>query len=255
MGGRPAVTRRLTLTRAPFLRNLARHIDGMTQKIVIHERHGALLDTEEVETVFRLLSENLPGRTHNAKGPKGQRTPFRSAIACLLSAQSRDANTAKATEALFALADTPETILELGDDEIREAIRPAGLYNMKTKRIRAFCETLLAEFGGTVPRTRAELMRLPGIGRKCADIVMHFVFEEAVIAVDTHVERVCRRTGLAQGVNAEKIAEDLAGRAPAWALDEGHFWLIQHGKRTCIARVPKCPSCPVERHCLARRTA
>ncbi|MCP1198884.1 endonuclease III [Notoacmeibacter sp. MSK16QG-6] len=226
----------------------------MADKIAIDEQHGQLLDPNEVKTVFRLLSENLPGRTQTAKGPKGQRTPFRSAIACLLSAQSRDANTARATEALFALADTPEAVLALEDDEIREAIRPAGLYNLKTRRIRAFCETLLEQFDGSVPRSRAELMRLPGIGRKCADIVMHFVFDEAVIAVDTHVERVCRRTGLAQGSNAEKVAENLAGRAPDWALDEGHFWLIQHGKRTCTSRAPKCATCPIESHCLARRT-
>lgn len=224
----------------------------MAQKIAIDERHGKLLGPDEIETVFRLLSEHLPGRTRTSKGPKGQHTPFRSAIACLLSAQSRDSNTAKATEALFALADTPEAMLELDDELIRDAIRPAGLYNLKTKRIRAFCETLLSEFGGTVPKSRAELMRLPGIGRKCADIVMHFVFDDAVIAVDTHVERVCRRTGLAQGGNAERIAENLAARAPDWALDEGHFWLIQHGKRTCTSRAPKCPSCPVAQHCLAR---
>ena len=227
----------------------------MVGTIAINEDHGELLSESEVETVFRILSENLPGKSEKAKGPKGQRTPFQSAIACLLSAQSRDSNTAKAAEALFDLAETLEGMLALHDDDIREAIRPAGLYNMKTKRIRAFCETLQEEFDGKVPRTRKELMALPGIGRKCADIVMHFVFDEATIAVDTHVDRVCRRTGRAHGSNAEKTAEMLAERAPDWAFEEGHFWLIQHGKKTCTSRAPKCPDCPVETQCLARRTA
>ncbi|RLQ89299.1 endonuclease III domain-containing protein [Notoacmeibacter ruber] len=224
----------------------------MADRITLNEDHGKLLDKNDVETVFRILSRHLPGKSHSAKGPKGQRTPFQSAIACLLSAQSRDANTAKAAEALFDIAETPAAMLRLHDEDIREAIRPAGLYNMKTKRIRAFCETLLDEFEGTVPRTRKELMRLPGIGRKCADIVMHFVFDEATIAVDTHVNRVCHRTGLAQGRTADKTAENLMERAPDWALDEGHFWLIQHGKRTCTSRAPNCRDCPIDAQCLAR---
>lgn len=193
--------------------------------------------------MFRLLADAMPGDTRGAKGPKEQPDPFRSCIACMLSAQSRDANTAKATNALFALAKTPEEMLALDDDTIREAIKSAGLYNNKTKAIRRFCAQLVEEKGGEVPRTRKGLMQMHGIGRKCADIVSAFTFGADVIAVDTHVGRVCERTGLARGYSEAKIAEQLDERAPDWAKPEGHFWLIQFGKRICTSRAPKCADC------------
>ncbi|OWV34694.1 endonuclease III [Pacificimonas flava] len=193
--------------------------------------------------MFRLLADAMPGDTRGAKGPKEQPDPFRSCIACMLSAQSRDANTAKATSALFALATTPEQMLALGDEELVDAIRPAGLYNNKAKAIRRFCRQLIDEKGGEVPRTRAGLLQMHGIGRKCADIIMAFTFGEDVIAVDTHVGRVCERTGLASGYSEAKIAEHLDARAPDWAKAEGHFWLIQFGKRICTSRSPKCGAC------------
>jgi endonuclease-3 len=202
-----------------------------------------VLNEAEIETMFRLLADAMPGDTRGAKGPKEQPDPFRSCIACMLSAQSLDSNTAKATNALFALAQAPEDILALSDDQIRDAIRPAGLYNNKTKAIRKFCVHLLKERGGVVPDTRPELLALPGIGRKCADIVLQFAFGQETIAVDTHVGRVCRRTGLADGANEAKVAESLEVRAPDWAMAEGHFWLIQFGKAICTARAPKCGEC------------
>ncbi|MEM8827667.1 MAG: endonuclease III, partial [Pseudomonadota bacterium] len=185
------------------------------------------LDGDEIEVMFRRLADAMPGDTRGAKGPKEQPDPFRSCIACMLSAQSLDSNTAKATEALFALANTPEGMLALGDEELKAAIRPAGLYNNKAKSIRKFCRHLIDERGGDVPTTRAGLLEMPGIGRKCADIVMHFTYGEPVIAVDTHVGRVCNRTGLAPAKTEAKIAERLEDRAPDWAMAEGHFWLIQ----------------------------
>ena len=209
-----------------------------------------LLDRTEVEEVFRILSEAMPGRTRTAKGPKGQPDAFRSCISCMLSAQSLDRNTATAARALFALATTPEAMLELADEEIAAAIKPCGLYNMKTRNIRAFCETLIAEHGGRVPETREALMALPGIGRKCADIVLSFTFDANVIAVDTHVHRVCNRIGLAKAKTADVTASQLEARAPDWALRDGHFWLIQFGKRVCTSRAPKCEKCPVSRLCL-----
>jgi endonuclease-3 len=208
-----------------------------------------VLNEAQVEEVYRRLAEAMPGRTRNAKGPKGQPDAFRSCISCMLSAQSLDRNTAAATKALFKLAKTPQAMLALEDDAIREAIRPCGLYNNKTKAIRRFCTALLDEHDGIVPDTREGLMRLPGIGRKCADIVMSFTFGHEVIAVDTHVHRVCNRLGLAQAKTADKTAQQLEGRSPDWALRDGHFWLIQFGKRVCRARVPKCPVCPVSDLC------
>ena len=208
-----------------------------------------MLSEIQVEEVYRKLSEAMPGRTRNAKGPKGQPDAFRSCISCMLSAQSLDRNTAAATKALFKLAKTPEAMLALDDAVIAEAIKPCGLYNNKTKNIRKFCTALLEEHDGVVPDTREGLMSLPGIGRKCADIVMSFTFGKDVIAVDTHVHRVCNRIGLTDAKTAEKTAQQLEERSPEWAMADGHFWLIQFGKRVCRARIPKCDICVVSDLC------
>ncbi|WP_128891211.1 endonuclease III [Erythrobacter sp. HKB08] len=208
-----------------------------------------MLNEAQVEEVYRRLSEAMPGRTRGAKGPKGQPDAFRSCISCMLSAQSLDSNTAKATRALFTLARTPEAMLALGDEQIAQAIKPCGLYNMKTRNIRRFCEALIAEHGGVVPDTREGLLSLPGIGRKCADIVMSFTFGKDVIAVDTHVHRVCNRIGLTQAKTADRTAQQLEERSPDWAMRDGHFWLIQFGKRICTSRSPKCDRCPVSQLC------
>lgn len=208
-----------------------------------------MLDALQVEEVYRILAREMPGRTPGAKGPKGQPDAFRSCISCMLSAQSLDRNTAQASRALFALATTPEEMLELDDRDIAAAIKPCGLYNNKTRSIRRFCEALLAEHGGVVPSTREGLMSLPGIGRKCADIVMSFTFGKNVIAVDTHVHRVCNRIGLTEAKTADRTAQQLEERSPQWAMSDGHFWLIQFGKRICTARSPKCDDCPVSHLC------
>ncbi|MEO0689184.1 MAG: endonuclease III [Pseudomonadota bacterium] len=208
-----------------------------------------MLSEPQVEEVYRALAKAMPGRTKNAKGPKGQPDAFRSCISCMLSAQSLDRNTAAATKALFALAKTPGEMLALDDEVIAQAIKPCGLYNMKAKNIRKFCTALLEEHGGVVPDTRGGLMGLPGIGRKCADIVMSFTFGQDVIAVDTHVHRVCNRIGLTDAKTADKTAQQLEERSPDWAMADGHFWLIQFGKRVCRARTPKCAICVVSDLC------
>ena len=208
-----------------------------------------MLSEEQVQEVYRRLAEAMPGRTPCAKGPKGQPDAFRSCISCMLSAQSLDRNTATAARALFALATSPQEMLALGDEEIAAAIKPCGLYNMKARNIRAFCAALLEEHGGIVPDTREGLLSLPGIGRKCADIVLSFTFGKDVIAVDTHVHRVCNRIGLTEAKTADRTAAQLEERSPAWALRDGHFWLIQFGKRICTARAPKCERCPVSDLC------
>jgi endonuclease III len=142
---------------------------------------------------------------------------------------------------LFALAKTPQAILALDDETIAQAIKPAGLYNRKTRNIRKFCTALLEEHDGVVPSTREGLLSLPGIGRKCADIVMSLTFGEDVIAVDTHVHRVANRIGLARGKAEAQKAQSLEERSPAWAKRNGHFWLLQFGKRVCTARAPQVP--------------
>lgn len=204
---------------------------------------GTLLDAEGIEEAFERLKAHMPGRTATAKGPKDQPDPFRSCVSCLLSAQSRDENTAAATTALFELAKTPDAMLALHDEEIAAAIKPCGLYNMKTKNIRKLCRALIDEHGRVVPQTRDGLMSLPGIGRKCADIVMSFTFDADVIAVDTHVHRVANRLGLASAKSADETAGQLEAAAPNWARRDGHFWLIQFGKSICVSRRPKCETC------------
>jgi len=167
----------------------------------------------------------------------------------MLSAQSLDRNTAAATKALFKLARSPKGMLKLSDEQIAAAIKPAGLYNMKTRNIRRFCEQLLAEYDGVVPETRDELLKLHGIGRKCADLVAHFSFGAKHIAVDTHIRRVCQRSGLAAGKTEAHVAASLDARAPDWAKPEAHFWLLQFGKAICKSRTPSCAACPIRALC------
>ena len=211
------------------------------------------LDASQVETLFERLRETFPARELRPESVKAVRDPFRSCVSCLLSAQSLDRNTAAATEALFALADTPGAILALDDEALVAAIRPAGLYNMKARNLRRLCAALIDEHGGTVPRTREGLMSLPGIGRKCADIVLHFTFHEAVCAVDTHVHRVSNRVGLAHGKTEERTARDLEPRLPEWAAWDAHVWLITWAKRICTASAPKCEACLARDMCVAYR--
>lgn len=209
------------------------------------------LSDEEVETLFERLSETYPERDLRPESAKTAKNPFRSCVSCLLSAQSLNSNTKKATTALFKKARTPRTILKLSDEEIIEAIKPAGLYNNKAKNLRRFCEALLDEHGGTVPDTREGLMALPGIGRKCADIVLHFAFHKPVCAVDTHVHRVANRVGLAHGKTNEQTAKALEPRIPDWAMWDAHVWLIRWGKRVCRSRSPHCTDCLARDMCVA----
>ena len=213
----------------------------------------AHLGADQVETLFGRLRDAFPARELRPESVKAVRDPFRSCVSCLLSAQSLDRNTFAASEALFALADTPQAILALDEEALIAAIRPAGLYNTKARNLRRLCAALLKDHAGTVPHTRAGLMSLPGIGRKCADIVLHFTFHEPVCAVDTHVHRVCNRVGLAIGRTEERTARDLEPRIPEWAAWDAHVWLITWAKRVCTARAPRCETCLARDMCLAYR--
>ncbi len=215
-----------------------------------HRRAQRLLTRDEVEEAFRRLQAEMPGRTALAKGPKDQPDPFRSVVSCILSAQSLDRNTAAATNALFALIGTPDELLALPDETLAQAIKPCGLYNMKTRNLKKLARALIEEHDRAVPQTREALMRLPGVGRKCADIVLSFTFDADVIAVDTHVNRVANRTGLTDEPTADKTAHALVERAPPWAQRDGHFWLIQFGKAVCRSRAPRCETCFLNDLCL-----
>jgi endonuclease III len=206
------------------------------------------MDRSEIEAIFEALAAAAAAPVTDV-GVKRRRSPFRSLVACLLSAQSRDANTKRAADALFERAATPAAILALDEAEIARLIRPCGLYNTKARNLKKLCRALVDDHGGVVPSDRAGLMALPGIGRKCADIMLRFVFEEAAIAVDTHVFRVATRIGLSDGRTAEQVARDLEAIVPERFAMAAHLLLLEHGKRICRARAPRCAVCPVAPHC------
>ena len=165
--------------------------------------------------------------------------------AVLLSAQATDVGVNKATRALFARAWTPQRMLELGLDGLTEAIRTIGLYRTKARNLYETCRILVHEHGGEVPRTRAALERLPGVGRKTANVVLNVAFGEPTMAVDTHIFRVANRTGLAVGKDALAVEQRLLERVPAAYRLDAHHWLILHGRYICKARKPECWRCPI----------
>ena len=184
--------------------------------------------------------------------PKGEldwTNPFTLLIAVALSAQATDKSVNKATPALFALADTPEKMVALGEDKIRDCIKTIGLYNSKAKNVLALSKILIEQFGGVVPQTREELVTLPGVGRKTANVVLNMAFGQPTMAVDTHVFRVSNRTGLAPGATVEKVEEKLEKVIPPDFMMHAHHWLILHGRYTCLARKPACPECVVRDLC------
>jgi endonuclease-3 len=177
------------------------------------------------------------------------RTPFELLVAVILSAQATDVSVNRATRKLYAVANTPGQILELGLDGLKEYIRTIGLYNSKAENIIKTCGILLERHGGTVPRDRAALEALPGVGRKTANVVLNTAFGEPTIAVDTHIFRVANRTGLAPGKNPLQVEHELLRVVPEEYRKDAHHWLILHGRYTCKARKPACPECIVRDLC------
>ena len=173
-------------------------------------------------------------------------------VAVVLSAQATDVGVNKATRALFREVKTPQQMLALGEDGLKAHIKTIGLFNAKAKNVIALSRRLVAEFGGEVPRDRDALTTLPGVGRKTANVVMNCAFGEETFAVDTHVFRVCNRTGLARGKTPEAIEAQLEKKVPAPFRAGAHHWLILHGRYTCKARVPECWRCVVADLCAFR---
>jgi len=174
---------------------------------------------------------------------------FELLAAVLLSAQATDRSVNLATRALFAVANTPEKMLALGEDGVAAHIRTIGLYRNKAKHLLQACRILVDRHGGRVPREREALQALPGVGRKTANVVLNVAFGEPTIAVDTHVFRVANRTGLAPGATPEAVEQALLQRVPERYRSEAHHWLILHGRYVCTARAPRCPACAVRRWC------
>jgi len=172
-------------------------------------------------------------------------TPFELLVAVTLSAQATDVGVNKATRRLFPVANTPQAILDLGLEGLKDHIKTIGLYNNKAKNIIALCERLLREHGGEVPDDRAALEALPGVGRKTANVVLNTAFGHPTMAVDTHIFRVANRTGLATGKTPLAVEKALLKRVPTRFLQNAHHWLILHGRYVCKARTPDCQHCPV----------
>jgi endonuclease-3 len=175
--------------------------------------------------------------------------PFTLLVAVVLSAQATDAGVNKATGPLFKVADTPEKMLALGEAGVREAIKTIGLFNTKARNIIALSRILVERHEGRVPRDRAALEALPGVGRKTANVVLNVAFGDPTIAVDTHVFRVANRTGLAAGKTPLDVETSLEKRTPARWRQHAHHWLILHGRYVCKARKPLCPDCVVRDLC------
>ncbi|MBO9827247.1 endonuclease III [Xanthomonas sp. A2111] len=208
-------------------------------------RRGRLLSKDEIHELFSRLSELNPSPTTELE----YSTPFELLIAVILSAQATDVGVNKATRRLYPVANTPAAILALGEDGLKRYISTIGLFNAKAKNVIATCKILVEQHGGEVPRARAALEALPGVGRKTANVVLNTAFGEPTMAVDTHIFRVANRTGLAPGKDVRAVEYSLLKRVPAKFLHDAHHWLILHGRYVCKARKPDCPQCAIRDLC------
>ncbi|MFM9268673.1 endonuclease III [Halomonas elongata] len=203
------------------------------------------MNAQKRHEIFVRLREHNPEPTTELNW----NTPFELLTAVLLSAQATDVGVNKATARLFPVANTPAGILELGLDGLKEHIKTIGLYNTKAENLMKTCRILEDKHGGEVPRSRAALEALPGVGRKTANVILNTAFGEPTIAVDTHIFRVSNRTGLAKGKNVSEVEQKLLRYVPKDFRKDAHHWLILHGRYTCVARKPRCGSCVIEDLC------
>jgi endonuclease-3 len=196
---------------------------------------------EQVFEFFRRLAEANPSPTTELESTN----PYQLLVAVVLSAQATDASVNIATRPLFTRIKMPRQMVDFGEESLREAIKSIGLFNTKAKNVIALSQALIDHHGGEVPRTREELQALPGVGRKTANVVLNTAFREETFAVDTHVFRVCNRTGLAPGKTVDEVEAKLEKIVPQPFRRDAHHWLILHGRYTCKARLPECWRCPV----------
>jgi len=204
-------------------------------------RRPRRLTRAEIDTLFSRLAELNPNPTTELE----YRSPFELLVAVILSAQATDVGVNKATRRLFAIANTPAAMVQLGEEGLKRQIATIGLYNAKAKNIIATCLQLLERHNGEVPHDRAALEALPGVGRKTANVVLNTVFGEKAIAVDTHIFRIANRMGLAPGNSVREVEDGLMRVIPERWQHGAHHWLILHGRYVCKARKPDCPRCVI----------
>lgn len=199
----------------------------------------------EVQTFFERLRNQRP----NPRTELHYKSNFELLIAVILSAQATDVSVNKATEKLYAIANTPQAIYDLGVDTLKSYIKTIGLYNAKAENVIKTCKMLIEQHNSEVPQTRKELEALPGVGRKTANVVLNTAFGQPTMAVDTHIFRVGNRTGLAVGKNVLEVEKRLIKVIPDEFILDAHHWLILHGRYCCVARKPKCAECVVSDVC------
>ena len=203
----------------------------------------------------RTIFERFHAANPEPRGELHFKTPFELLIAVILSAQATDKSVNRATDELYQRANTPDSLLKLGQKGLERYVKSIGLYRTKAKNIIATCQILLTEHGGIVPQTREALEALPGVGRKTANVVLNIAFGQPTIAVDTHLFRIGNRTGLAPGKTPLAVEERLLKFVPAEFMLHAHHWLILHGRYICMARTPKCGECLIRDLCEFRGKA
>ncbi|MCL6631364.1 MAG: endonuclease III [Alicyclobacillus herbarius] len=204
-----------------------------------------LISRQTARRVLEKLAQAYP----DARCALNHKNAFELLIATILSAQSTDARVNKVTEGLFQKYRTPEDYASLTPEILQEDIKELGLYRSKAENIVAACRILMEQYGGQVPVSREELMKLPGVGRKTANVVLSVAFGVPALAVDTHVSRVANRIGLADSDNPLQIEQQVCSLVPKKLWSNAHHWLIHHGRRVCTARKPQCDSCPLQAEC------
>jgi endonuclease-3 len=209
-------------------------------------RQRTKLKADEITRIFAAFA----GANPKPEGELNWINPFTLLVAVVLSAQATDKGVNRATKELFACADTPEKMVALGEDRIRELIKTIGLFRTKAKNVLALSELLLSRHQGVVPEDRVALEALPGVGRKTANVVLNIAFGHETMAVDTHLFRVSNRTGLAPGKTPLAVEAGLMANVPKPYRLHAHHWLILHGRYICLARKPRCPDCLIADICL-----
>ena len=204
-----------------------------------------LLNNSEMEIVFSRWQQQNPAPESELEYVN----PFTLLVAVVLSAQATDKSVNKATESLFKIVDTPEKMVELGEEKLISYIRTIGLYKNKAKSVIGLSQMLISDFNSQVPGNRDDLMKLPGVGRKTANVVLNVIFDQPTMPVDTHLLRISPKIGLAEGTTPEQIEKSLLERIPKDYLKNAHHWILLHGRYVCTARNPKCNECIINDIC------
>ena len=199
------------------------------------------------------IMERFKAQNPEPKPELDFKNPYTLLVSVVLSAQATDKSVNLYTKPLYEVADTPEKMLALGQEKLAEYIKPIGLWKNKSKNVIALSKKLVEDFGGKVPATREELMTLPGVGRKTANVVLNVIFGQHTMPVDTHLLRVCPKIGLAEGATAEQVENSLLKNIPDEYLTHAHHWILLHGRYVCTARNPRCGECIISDLCRAKR--